>query len=340
MPTSSRWHAWSAPRTLATTLITGVTGQDGVLLARRLLARGDRVLGTCRSGEAGELAPLLEGVELVAHDVRDTDGFAHILEEHRPDGVVNLAALTSVGASWDHPDIAHEVNQTAVLAMLEVLGALSAPPRFVQASSSEIFGPPDRIGALTDENTALNPQSPYAEAKAAAHEAVRDARGAGLPATNLILFGHTGPLQAPTFVIPTIARQAALVGAGQADELVLQDPTICRDWGCADDVALAFEAALGGPTGDYVIATGELHMLADVADWALTAAGSAIKAQAAVDAPTRPNDFGGRAGDITRAREALDWAPVCNLRAEVEHMVAVEARRLRTGLRYSTTDLT
>ena len=340
MPTSSRWPAWSAPRTLATHLITGVTGQDGVLLARRLLARGDRVLGTCRSGDAGELAQLLEGVELIAHDVRDADGFARILQQHRPESVTNLAALTSVGASWDHPDTAREVNQDAVLAMLAILRGLDAPPRFVQASSSEIFGPPDRVGALTDEDTALNPQSPYAEAKATAHEAVREAHADGLPTTNLILFGHTGPLQAPTFVIPTIARQAALVGSGAADELVLQDPTICRDWGCADDVALAFEAALEGPTGDYVIATGELHLLADVADWALTAAGSALKATAAVDAPARPNDFGGRAGTITRAREALHWAPACSLRAEVEHMVEVESRRLRTGLRYSPTDLT
>lgn len=325
---------------MATHLITGVTGQDGVLLSRRLLARGDRVLGTCRSGDAGDVAPLIEGVEMLAHDVRDSRAFVRLIEEHRPDTVVNLAALTSVGASWDHPETARAVNQTAVLAMLEVLGALSAPPRFIQASSSEIFGPPDSVGALTDARTALNPQSPYAEAKAAAHEAVVEARAAGLAATNLILFGHTGPLQAPTFVIPTIARQAARIGVAQAEELVLQDPTICRDWGCADDVAVAFESAIDGPIGDYVIATGELHMLADVAAWALAAAGSAIKARAAADAPARPNDFGGRAGDITAARDALGWAPSRSLQAEVERMVDVEIRRLRTGLRYSPDDLT
>lgn len=325
---------------MATHLITGVTGQDGVLLARRLLARGDRVLGTCRSGDAGEVAPLLEGVEMIAHDVRDAPAFGRLVARSRPDTVVNLAALTSVGSSWEHPETTREVNQDAVVAMLEVLATISTPPRFVQASSSEIFGPPDRVGALSDENTALNPHSPYAEAKAVAHQAVIEARAGGLAATNLILFGHTGPLQAATFVIPTIARQAARIGCGEADELVLQDPTICRDWGCADDVAHAFESALDGPTGDYVIATGELHMLADVAAWALAAAGSTIKARAAADTPTRPNDFGGRAGDSTAARTLLGWTPSCSLQTEVERMVDVETRRLRTGRRYSPDDVT
>lgn len=319
---------------MATHLITGVTGQDGILLARLLLARGDRVLGTCRSGTTAEFGQLLDGVEVVAHDVRDIDGFARLIQTHRPDSVVNLAALTSVGASWEHPEVAREVNQDAVAGMLAVLQSQPRPPRFIQASSSEIFGPPASFHAVTDETAPLDPQSPYAEAKAAAHLAVQQARADGLAATNLVLFGHTGPLQATSFVIPTLTHQAALIRLGRATEVTLRDPTICRDWGRAEDVVRAFVAALDGPEGDYVIATGELHLLGEVADWALAAAGSTAHAQVAADAPPRPNDFGGRVGDIRRAARDLNWSPTLSLRDEVEHMVDVAAQRLLTGIHY------
>lgn len=331
-----------------THLITGVTGQDGVLLARLLLASGRRVVGTfAPDGIAGPgpgpTACYLDGVVLVEHDVRDTDGFAALVGEHRPAVVHNLAALSSVGDSWDQAGLVDEVNRAAVEGMLAVLaaGLPTGPsaPAFVQASSSEIFGPPRSTDATATEETALRPVSPYGEAKAAAHRAVQGARSSGLCATNLVLFGHTSPLHGPRFVLPTICRQAAEVAAGRRRLLSLRDPTISRDWGSARDVVRAFAAAgdrssRADRAGDFVVATGVLHRLDEVATWALRAAGVPDPEELVTTGPgpARQHDFGGPVGDARRAGVGLGWHPEVSLREEIARMVRVEAARLDSGV--------
>jgi GDPmannose 4,6-dehydratase len=313
-------------------LITGVTGQDGILLARLLRDRGDRVVGTSRSAVGAGVACYLDGVDLRPLDVTDVDAFRDLVLDVRPDTVFNLAALSSVSASWDDPETSRAVNQVAVEQMLTVLHGLGVDaPRFVQASSSEIFGPPDG-DVLTDEATPLNPVSPYGEAKAAAHRAVERARGTGVSASNLVLFGHTSALQARGFALAGIAHQAAEVALGLREDLALRDPTISRDWGSAHDVARAFAGAADAEPADYVIATGRCHRLAEVAEWALAAAdvtGAAVVGSPSAD---RPNDHGGRVGVAGRARRAFGWEPRVPLRAEIERMVRIALARLRTGV--------
>jgi GDPmannose 4,6-dehydratase len=314
-----------------THLVTGVSGQDGVLLARLLLARGDHVLGTVLPGSDNPLLTYLDGVEVVEHDVRDADGFAALLEQHRPQAVHNLAALTSVGESWDAQDEVRAVNQVAVEDMVDVLRHLGPKaPRFVQASTTEIFGRAAGPGSVVDATTPLAPLSPYAEAKAAAHRAVQRARADGIGATNLVLFGHTSVLQAPHFVLPTVTEQAAEVGRGLRDELTLRDPSVCRDWGSAGDFVRAFDAASSGDGGDYVIGTGMLHRLGEIAAWALAAVSAVDRAASTSGERARPGDFDGIRADPSVAARALGWTPQIDLRTEIEHMVRVAAQRIQT----------
>lgn len=314
-----------------THLLTGVAGQDGVLLARLLLRRGERVVGTVRAErDHRAMACYLDGVEVVAHDVRDQDGFRALLREHRPDAVHNLAALSSVGASWNAVETTREVNEVAVTGMLATLAELGPEaPAFVQASSSEIFGP-IASGRSVDETAPLHPVSPYADAKAAAHRAVVAARESGLHATNLVMFGHTSPIHAPTFVLPRIARSAAEVALGRRESVELQDPTVRRDWGAAADYVEAFALAVDAPAGDFVVGTGQVHALRDVVDWALAAAG-ATGTPLVATGEARPHDFGDVAADPAHAAQVLGWRPRTPLRRVVEQMVAADLARLRSG---------
>ena len=111
---------------LLTHLVTGAAGQDGILLTRRLLAAGHRVVACVAPGAAP--SALLDGAEVVEHDVRDTDAFATLLTRTGADVVHNLAALSSVAASWEDPAASQEINQDAVLGMLDVLRGLMATP--------------------------------------------------------------------------------------------------------------------------------------------------------------------------------------------------------------------
>lgn len=313
----------------ATHLVTGVGGQDGTLLARLLLRRGDRVVGTVMPGTDLTAWPYLDDVDVRELDIRDADGFARLLTEVQPRSVVNLAARSSVAASWDDPDGTRAVNEEPVRQMLAAIRALTDRPVFVQASSSDIFGDPATDQAV-DEQTQLAPVSPYGEAKAAAHELVRGARRDGLEATNLVLFGHTSALQAPRFVLPTVTRMAAEVARGERSSIELSDPSVSRDWGSAHDVVAAMASAIGGTPGDYVIGTGELHSLRDVASWAGAAAG-VDGPSVESSGPDRPQDFDGVRADSTRAHTVLGWEPRVGLRREIERMTRVACRLLVAG---------
>jgi GDPmannose 4,6-dehydratase len=316
---------------VTTHLVTAVTSQDGIWLARRLLSLGHTVVGTVLP-ETHERLVYVPGVRVEPLDVRETAAFAKLVDQARPDVVHNLAALTSVGDSWAGSDDVRAVNQQAVERMLDVL--LDLPrhaPGFVQASSGEIFG---AINERTraDEQTPLRPVSPYGEAKAAAHRAVMQARESGLRATNLILFGHTSSLQSTRFALPLIAEQAAAVGLGEREAVVVRDPTACRDWGSAPDFVRAFVAAAEAPAGDFVVATGSLHSLSEVGRWALTAAGAPDAEVRSSGASPRPTDVGGEHPDIEGTGRKLGWAPEVSLREEIERMVRVARRRLASGI--------
>lgn len=311
-------------------LVTGVAGQDGILLARHLQAQGHTVIGTARTGDVGGRACYLEGIEIVPLDVRDTDEFARIVTTYRPDAVHNTAAISSVGESWSARGAVESVNAVAVQGMLDVLATMGENvPRFVQASSSEIFGPPQQ--AVITADAGINPASPYGESKARAHRAVQAARNNGLRATNLILFGHSSVLHAPNFVLPTVVRQAAEVALGQRRTIELRDPTIIRDWGAARDYARAFDAAAHSAPGDFVIATGELHQLREVAAWALAALGISAEVGTSTGQP-RPADFSGARVDTARAARMIGWRSTTDLRTLIVQMADVAQRRLTSGI--------
>jgi len=318
-----------------THLITGVAGQDGVLLARLLRSRGDHVVGTVLPGRGQPpLAPYLDGVDLVPLDIRDRDGFASLVERVRPHAVHNLAAVSSVGDSWAEPELTEAVNHTAVCDMLDVLRDVrertGQAPCFIQASSAEIFGPAE--SGPVDEDTELAPANPYGEAKAGAHLAVARARSEGMAATNLVLFGHTSPLHDPRFVLRSITHQAAEVALGRRPEVTLRDPSTRRDWGAAADFVRAFAAAVDGTPDDYVIATGELHALTEMTGWALAALGLSVTPPGNSGEPPRQTDVSGVTSCAVRATEVLGWQPKIPLAEVIAGMARVDLRRLESGV--------
>lgn len=324
-----------------TALITGVAGQDGVLLARRLLADGHRVVGTRRPGSMPPLAPYLAGVELREHDIRDDAGFVRLLEAEQPDEIYNLAGFTSVGASWDHRDLVAQVNATAVERVLQALIAwrdrTGREPRFFQASSSEVFGPtaqnPQR------EDTAHDPQNPYAESKSRAHAlTVRAREEYGLFASVGILYNHESPLRDARFVTRKITRAAAGIAAGRRDSLTLGALDVSRDWGAAQDYVAAMQAVLRHDVpGDFIIATGRLHSLKELLELAFAAAGvpdpwAYVRQDESL---LRTADSPGLTGDAGKAERELGWTAVTSFEELVAEMVRVDLERLESGVEES-----
>lgn len=305
-----------------THLVTGVAGQDGVLLARLLLAEGGRVVGTVRPGSrrAAQMAPYLAGVDVVEHDVRDVDGFARLVASRRPDEVYNLAAMSSVGRSWQQPEEAVQVNGEAPESMLAVLAG-HPDVRWLQAASVE--------------ESAAAADSPYAQGKIRARKATTAAREQGRFACAAVLHIHESVLRDTRFVSRKVTRAAAEIAAGMTDSLTLGTLDVRRDWGAASDHVRGMRMMLlADEPVDYAIGTGAVHSLRDLVEVAFRAAGiddpwPLVRHD---DALLRPND----SAEITAAPEpsvrALGWQPAHTFEQVITDMVRVDRIRLATGI--------
>lgn len=100
-------------------------------------------------------------------DIRDFDELSRVFEEHGIDGVINFAAETHVDNSVSGPKVFVETNVMGVQNLLD-LGRKFGVKRMHQVGTDEVYGDVDFEAELCDEESCLNPSSPYSAAKAGA----------------------------------------------------------------------------------------------------------------------------------------------------------------------------
>jgi len=341
---------------MRTALITGLTGQDGALLAKLLLERGYRVVGTVRRSASADLWRLEElgfhehqNLSLRSFDLLDAERAQGLLEEVRPDEVYNLAAQSSVGASFDEPVLTLQAVGAAPLQLLEAIRRVDPKVRFFQASSAEMFGLPRVVPQ--DEDTPLCPRTPYGAAKVYAHWMTVGYRDTyGLFACSGILYNHESALRSPEFVTRKITDSVARIRLGKLDCLRLGRLDTRRDWGYAADYVEAMYRMMQAETpATYVLATGRTASIRDFASIAFRAAGIEVEfrgsgvEETAVDrsgrtvmrvdpAFYRPVEPDQLVGNPARARAALGWEPSMSLDRICAEMVAADLRRNAAGV--------
>ena len=117
---------------MPTALITGITGQDGSHLADFLLKKGYRVIGMVRRTSTftfERIAHIKDDVTLVSGDMLDSVSLIHLLQEHKPTEVYNLAAQSFVQTSWAQPVFTGEVTALSVTRLLEAIRVANADDR-------------------------------------------------------------------------------------------------------------------------------------------------------------------------------------------------------------------
>jgi GDPmannose 4,6-dehydratase len=317
---------------LKRSLIIGVTGQDGALLAHALTAKGYAVHGTSRDAQVSSLGNLralgLEtAVELHSMVPTDFRSVVQVLNRVAPDEVYLLAGQSSVGLSFEQPVETLESIAVGALNLLEAIRFLGAPVRLYNAGSGDCFG---EAAGPADESTAFRPRSPYAVAKASAHWIVANYREAyGLYACTGILFNHESPLRPSRFVTRKVVAAACRIAAGSAERLRLGNLDVERDWGWAPEYVDAMWRMLQQPTaGDFVIATGRAHSLRQFVEMAFEELELDWRAHVDIDESLRrPTDIAHSVGCADRAHQALGWKAHHGLRDVIRFMIASEQGR-------------
>ncbi len=306
-------------------LITGVTGQDGVILSSLLAARCVETVGLVKPGASvDQLVAYAPDVTVVEVDLGDPDSLHSVVREVDPTHLWNFGGFTAPGDSWDRAAEVERINVDAVSAIIAALVGQPSGARLFQASSATVFEGSDR--SPQTESTEFSPKSPYAQSKARAMELVREARSAsGLFACSGIFYNHESPLRGENFVTRKVSMAVARISAGLADSLELGDVEVARDWGWAPDYVRATMLMLEADTPkDYVLATGISHRLSFFVQKAFAAAGISNWQDYVVStaANTRPTDTNLMVGDSRAAYLDLGWRHTVDFDSMAAIMVA------------------
>ncbi len=318
-----------------TAVITGITGQDGSYLADFLLDKGYRVVGMVRrsSTENFERIEHLRGkVEICQADLLDQLSLINLLRHVRPREVYNLASQSFVPTSWEQPVLTGEFTALGVTRVLEAVRLVDPGIRFYQASSSEMFGKVQEVPQT--ERTPFYPRSPYGVAKVYGHWITVNYRESyGIFACSGILFNHESPRRGKEFVTRKVTDGAARIKKGPDQKLSLGNLEARRDWGYAGDYVEAMWLMLQqSRPDDYVIATGETHVVRELCEIAFARVGLRWQEHVVVDPKfVRPAEVDLLQGDASKAKRVLGWQPRVSFRQLVEIMV--DADLARHGLR-------
>lgn len=320
-------------------LITGITGQDGSYLTELLLEKGYQVHGIVRRSSTLERSrltglyadPAIYGQRLFLHyaDLADTTTIRRIINRVQPTEFYHLAGQSHVGLSFEIPESTCELTAMGTLRILEILRDMPVPPRFLHASSREIFGTP--AISPQDETTPINPNSPYGCAKAFATQMTRVYREShGLFCCNAICYNHESPRRGENFVTRKVTLAAARIKAGRQKTISLGDLDAARDWGYAKDFVQAMWLMLQQPQAeDFVLATGISHSIKDLLQIAFQHVGLDWQQHVSVDNRfRRPADACSLLGNPSKASHVLNWTPTLTFNQLIRLMVDSDTANL------------
>jgi UDP-glucuronate 4-epimerase len=221
-------------------LVTGAAGFIGSHLCRRLLARGDTVVGLDNLNDYYEvslkenrLKTLIDKEEFtfVKCDLADREGMEKLFAEHKFDAVVNLAAQAGVRYSLTNPRAYVDANLVGFMNVLEGCRHQQVG-HLVYASSSSVYGANTRMPFSVHDNID-HPLSLYAASKKANELMAHTyAHLYGLPCTGLRFFTVYGPWGRPDMAMFLFTR--AILAGEPID--VFNHGRMRRDFTYIDDI--------------------------------------------------------------------------------------------------------
>lgn len=356
MTTTTQSHP---SKSMNTSIITGITGQDGAYLAQLLLDKGYTVYGTYRRTSSVNFWRIEElgiqnhpNLHLIEYDLTDLGSSIALIQKAQPSEIYNLAAQSFVGVSFDQPSTTAQITGIGALNLLEAIRLVNPKIRFYQASTSEMFGKVQAIPQI--ESTPFYPRSPYGVAKLYAHWMTVNYRESyDIFGCSGILFNHESPLRGREFVTRKITDSVAKIKLGQLECLELGNLDAKRDWGFAKEYVEGMWRMLQADEPDtFVLATNRTETVRDFVQMAFKGAGITVEfkgqeeKEIAIDTTTgktvmrinpkfyRPAEVELLIGDPAKAKAKLGWEPKTTLEQLCQMMVEADLRRNQAGFSF------
>jgi GDPmannose 4,6-dehydratase len=324
-------------------LITGVTGQDGAYLSKLLLDNNYEVFGGYRRSSSPNFWRLdflgtLDKIKLIPMDLTDTTSIYEAVEISNPDEVYNAGAMSYVSAAFEMPITTLEIDAGGVISFLEAIRHINPKIKFLTCSSSEMYG--NANGAKSaNENSPMEPASPYGASKLMAHHINRIYRqGYKLFTCSSICFNHESPIRGIEFVTRKICNSVARIKLGLQDKLELGNVNAKRDWGYSPDYVKAMYMMMQREEpDDFVIATGESHTVLEFVEETFKLAKLDYHDYLKTDKKyTRSVDVNFLLGDYSKAKSEMGWEPKVRFKELVKIMYETDLNRWKRHLKGDT----
>jgi GDPmannose 4,6-dehydratase len=331
-------------------LLTGVTGQDGSNMVRFLLKNTDCIIyGATRRLSVKNHENLNEindpRFQLVNLDITDQQSIINNVKLIKPDYIINFAAQSFVGESWNTPIQTFTTNSLPVIYFLEAIREYIPKCRFYSAGSSEEFGDVDY--SPQDINHPLKPRSPYGASKCAARHIVKVYRESyNLFAIHCILFNHEGVRRGKEFVTRKITSELARIKneidtGVEVVPLELGNINSLRDWSDSEDFVEAIWLMLNMESPrEYLLSSNETHTIKEFINLACEYAELEVTWQIDATNPVntkllcgdkvilrinekfyRPAEVDLLYGDSNESRIAINWTPKVSFKELVLKMI-------------------
>jgi len=296
-------------------LITGITGFAGSYLAEHLLStKRYSVSGTYLFEESLRNVDAVKSkLNLLKIDLSNEEGVSDIVKKISPSIIFHLAALTSPADSFKNPtatltnNIALQVNLMEAVRKNNLLDT-----KILIVSSADIYGLVKKENLPIDEQTPLNPTSPYSVSKIA-----QDFLGLtyflsyNLKIIRVRPFNHTGPRQSPQFVVSSFAKQIAEIEKGKRKPILkVGNLEAKRDFTDVKDMVRAYASVMEkGKIGDvYNIGSGTSYKISDMLNRLVFMSSSKIKIEKE-EGLLRPSDNPELICDSTKFVKLTGWTP-------------------------------
>tara|TARA_B100002019_G_C21274805_1_gene604746 strand:- start:12052 stop:13023 length:972 start_codon:yes stop_codon:yes gene_type:complete len=255
------------------TLITGITGQDGIYLTSKLLQQKDNyIYGTTRNKNINNFIENLKSLgatnfsnlQVIQEDLLDQRKIEKLFLNLQPSTVYNFTGPSSVYESLiDNGD-----SQKQIVEIFDNLISASMKldnlPNFFQPSSSEMFGPGDYN--VLNEDSPFNPISPYAEAKLKNHLRVIElAKNYDWNIKSGIMFNHESEFRKDNYLFSKVIKSVIEIENGTRESLTVGSLEYERDWSFAGDIVDATYLIINNAKlPAYVIGSGTSKKIKDL----------------------------------------------------------------------------
>lgn len=303
-------------------LIFGAGGFVGSYLSKEFLSHGYLVVGSDRT--KGTMLP--DEVRFIPAQLMDSQKVEAIILEEEPDIIVNLAALSSVGASWEAPQTTMMVNVIGALNIMEAARKARKKPRILFIGSSEEYA---ASNVPMSEETQLDAGNPYGISKITQERFAKLYREQyGLKIYCVRPFNHTGVGQRDSFALSGWCKQAAQIEkSGQPGIIQVGNLNVRRDFSHVKDIVRAYRMIAQSDNCEQIynvgagIAYGLDELLAYIVGFCKQ------KIQVHVDASRiRPTDQAVVCCDNSLIKRELGWEPEFTVFDALKEMFEAEMK--------------